>query len=77
MRQIKGCLGFLALSAGVAFAMPAAANIWASSGAAGTTAGMTMTVGGQTVKVRAYSTKTASTTSATASDGLFQAANLF
>jgi hypothetical protein len=79
MRQLKRGLGFLALAGGVAFAMPAVATQWLSSGAVGTgpTPQMSMTVGGQTVLVRAYSTKTASTTSSTASNGLFQTANLF
>jgi hypothetical protein len=78
----------MALVGGVAFAIPAVATQWLSSGAVGSTAGMTMTdpVTNQTVTVRAYSTQTAGANPATCSpvgscpastSGLFKTANLY
>lgn len=79
MRHLKRGLGLVALAGGVAFAMPAAAIQWLSSGATGTTAEMYMTSGGQTLKVRGYSTQTLSSTPTTVapSTGLWKGANVF
>lgn len=89
MRRIKAGLEFLALSAGVAFAMPAVATQWLADSASSATHAscgstsstlcqMTIGTGTNQIKVRAYSTSIISGTStATTSNNPWVGANLF